>query len=44
VEFRVVPLLNGALLALLSLERFLIRRLSLPFGSSILAVAARRDE
>ncbi len=40
-EFRVVPVVNGAMRALLGLERLLLRALPLPFGSSILAVAAR---
>jgi hypothetical protein len=43
-ELRVVPFLNGAMLALLSLERYFIRSRALPFGTSILAVATRRDE
>ena len=40
-ELRVVPGLNGALRAVLALERRLLRRVSLPWGTSILAVAAR---
>jgi SAM-dependent methyltransferase len=43
VEFRVVPVLNGAMRAVLAVERLLLRACSLPFGSSILAVAARPD-
>jgi SAM-dependent methyltransferase len=40
-EFRVVPVMNEALLALLSLERAFVRAASLPFGSSILALVER---
>ena len=43
-ELRVVPFLNGAMLALLSLERYFIRFRPLPFGTSILAVATRRGD
>ncbi len=41
VEFRVVPGFNQAMTALLTLERLFLRVLPLPFGSSLLAVAAR---
>jgi SAM-dependent methyltransferase len=41
LEFRIVPVLNGALGGLLALERLCIGRFALPFGSSIVAVAAR---
>ena len=41
VEFRVVPGLNGLMRALLAVERRVVRRVSLPMGSSIIAVAAR---
>jgi SAM-dependent methyltransferase len=42
-ELRVVPLLNGFLRALLSIERRLIRHMQMPFGSSIVAVAGRPE-
>jgi 2-polyprenyl-3-methyl-5-hydroxy-6-metoxy-1,4-benzoquinol methylase len=41
VELRVFPSINGILHLVLAAERLVLRRLSLPFGSSILAVAAR---
>jgi SAM-dependent methyltransferase len=41
LEFRVVPVVNDVLRSLLALERRLLRVGSLPFGSSIIAVAAR---
>jgi SAM-dependent methyltransferase len=41
LELRVVPGLNGLMRALLRLERPLVRRGALPFGSSLIAVAAR---
>jgi SAM-dependent methyltransferase len=40
-ELRIVPALNGPLRSLLRLERHMTRLGSLPFGTSILAVAAR---
>lgn len=40
-ELRVVPGLNGVFRAILGLERYLIRVVSLPFGTSILAVASK---
>jgi hypothetical protein len=40
-EFRVVPVMNEALRAVLALERAVVRVASLPFGSSILALAER---
>jgi SAM-dependent methyltransferase len=40
-ELSVFPALNAALGAVLRVERAVIRRASLPFGSSILALAAR---
>jgi len=40
-ELRVVPLLNGAMHALLRLERPLVRAGGLPFGTSLVALAAR---
>lgn len=40
-HFRIVPGINGLLLAALGLERLLLRTLSLPWGTSLLAVAAR---
>jgi SAM-dependent methyltransferase len=43
-ELRVVPVLNGGLLALLRLERLLTRVLPLPFGTSLLAIAVRGGE
>jgi 2-polyprenyl-3-methyl-5-hydroxy-6-metoxy-1,4-benzoquinol methylase len=42
-EFRVVPVLNGALGLLLGMERFLALRSPLPFGSSLIAVASKPD-
>jgi SAM-dependent methyltransferase len=44
VEFRVVPVFNEAMRALLWVERRILRIFPLPFGSSILAVAARPAE
>jgi 2-polyprenyl-3-methyl-5-hydroxy-6-metoxy-1,4-benzoquinol methylase len=44
VELRVVPVLNGLLLLLLAVERRLVRVWSLPFGSSLIAVAVRPEE
>jgi SAM-dependent methyltransferase len=41
LEFRVVPVVNGVLRALLGLERRFLRTCSLPFGSSIIGVGAR---
>jgi len=41
MELRVVPGLNGLMRALLALERPLVRAGRLPFGSSLIAVAAR---
>ena len=40
-ELRVVPVVNGALRGLLKLERLALRATSLPFGSSLLAIARR---
>lgn len=40
-ELAVVPGFNGAMRSLLLLERLWLRRFSLPFGSSLIAVAAR---
>lgn len=40
-ELRVFPPINEALRLVLGLERLLLRYVSLPFGSSIIAVAAR---
>jgi SAM-dependent methyltransferase len=42
-ELRVVPLLNGALRALLRAERSWLRLAPLPFGTSILALARRPE-
>jgi SAM-dependent methyltransferase len=44
LEFRVVPVVNDVLRAALAVERRLLRVASLPFGSSIIAVAARPGE
>jgi hypothetical protein len=44
LEFRVVPGVNEVLRAILAVERRLLRVVSLPFGSSIIAVAARAGE
>jgi len=41
IEFRVVPGVNGLMRGVLALERAAMARLALPFGSSIVAVAAR---
>ncbi len=43
LEFRVVPVVNGLLRALFGLERAFLRVGSLPFGSSILAIARRPE-
>jgi SAM-dependent methyltransferase len=40
-EFRIHPILNGFLLAIMGLERRLIRAVSLPVGGSLLLVANR---
>jgi 2-polyprenyl-3-methyl-5-hydroxy-6-metoxy-1,4-benzoquinol methylase len=40
-EFRIVPGINPVLRWILALERWVIRFVSLPFGSSIIAVVAR---
>lgn len=40
-ELRVVPALNGLLTSVLAMERYALRLFSLPFGTSIIAVAAR---
>jgi SAM-dependent methyltransferase len=40
-EFRVVPVVNGLLRSVLAVERGLLRVTTLPFGSSLIAVAAR---
>ena len=42
-ELQVVPGLNGFLRLVLRLERLWLRRLPLPFGSSLLAVAVRKE-
>jgi SAM-dependent methyltransferase len=41
LEFRVVPAFNDLMRAVLAVERRLLRAATLPFGSSIIAVAAR---
>jgi hypothetical protein len=40
-ELRLVPGVNGAMRAVLSLERLLLKLAPLPFGSSLLAIARR---
>lgn len=40
-EFQTIPVLNGLMLALLRAERRLARGWSLPFGTSLLAIAVR---
>jgi hypothetical protein len=40
-ELSVVPVLNGLLRTILRLERYWLRMLPLPFGSSLVAVARR---
>jgi SAM-dependent methyltransferase len=42
-ELRVVPFVNGAMSALVALERYFVRWRPLSFGTSILAVARRGD-
>jgi SAM-dependent methyltransferase len=42
-ELSVVPLLNGLMRTLLRLERYWLRRLPLPFGTSLLAIASRPE-
>jgi SAM-dependent methyltransferase len=44
LELSVVPFLNALLLSILRLERPLLRLMSLPFGTSLIAVAARPDD
>jgi SAM-dependent methyltransferase len=41
-ELRIVPVLNGMLRAVLTLERLWLRHATLPFGTSLLAIARRR--
>lgn len=41
LELRVVPVVNAAMRAVLAVERPLVRRGLVPFGSSLIAVAAR---
>ncbi len=43
LEFRVVPVVNGVVRAVLAIERRILRVARLPFGSSIIAVAARPE-
>jgi hypothetical protein len=40
-ELNVLPGFNGAMRGLLSFERLWLRRFGLPFGTSLIAVAAR---
>jgi SAM-dependent methyltransferase len=40
-ELRVIPLLNSLMAGVLAAERRLLRRIGLPFGTSLLAVAVR---
>jgi SAM-dependent methyltransferase len=42
-EARVIPVVNDLMLALLRSERFWMRRTSIPFGTSLLALARRPD-
>jgi SAM-dependent methyltransferase len=44
LEFRVVPGVNAVLRLILAAERHLLHAVSLPFGSSIVAVAARPED
>lgn len=41
LEFKTVPLINDFFLALLRLEKYLIRNLDLPFGASLIIVARK---
>ncbi len=41
LELRTIPVINGIFLALLRFEKYLIRYISLPFGSSILILAQK---
>jgi SAM-dependent methyltransferase len=43
LEFRVVPVVNAVVRAVLAMERRVLRVAGLPFGSSIIAVAARSE-
>ena len=43
MEFQIVPVVNGMLRAALPLERLWLRVGSLPFGSSLIALAARPE-
>lgn len=43
LELRKVPFVNEAMLAVLWLERMALRRISLPFGTSLIALAVRPD-
>jgi hypothetical protein len=40
-EFQVVPGLNGLMMGVLAVERALLRLVSLPFGTSLVAIAVR---
>lgn len=43
LELRTIPVINDAFLAFLRMEKYLIRHLNLPFGASLLVIAARED-
>ena len=43
IELKTVPLVNRIFLELLRLEKWLMRYLDLPFGASLLVIAAKKD-
>jgi 2-polyprenyl-3-methyl-5-hydroxy-6-metoxy-1,4-benzoquinol methylase len=42
LELKTIPVINNAFLASLRLEKYLVRYLNLPFGASLLVVAAKK--
>jgi len=42
LEFKTVPVINDIFLALLRLEKYLIRNINLPFGASLIIMARKR--
>ena len=44
LELKTIPVINNVFLASLRLEKYLIRYLNLPFGASLLILAAKKDE
>ena len=44
LELKTIPIINDILLLLLTLEKWLLRRLNLAFGSSLIALARKTDD